>query len=272
MAWLPDAGTLTFGDVMGFLRDLLSVGLAALGSWLAWLAIRMGRENEAVTGKQTALAESMNGLLGRVAELEAKQATMLERQHEVFERELSKRAVLKLLVPIAPMARADGPTTYELFIINDGDKPEAGYWFVGVPKRLRGRVEFETKPGNQQVLLAADKRDIIGEFDQPRVACFTDDYYLVKFKTTLPVEPGVMMPCGSIAVQWLSEQSEWCGQRSVEIRNQAWRVLLWFTNGASGRYPEGGMKKLRLYGAGESWFKNYHGGIELPLDDADDVN
>jgi hypothetical protein len=59
--------------------DLLSLLVGALGTYLAWLSIKMWREQDAVTAEQTRLAESMNGLLRRLTELESKQATMLER-------------------------------------------------------------------------------------------------------------------------------------------------------------------------------------------------
>lgn len=134
--------------------------------------------------------------------------------------------MLKLLCPRPAHTRRDGPTTYEVFIINDGDKPETGYWFIGVPKRLRKRITFEPRLGNERVELASDNWSIVGTFDQPLVACFGDDYYLVKFRATVPIEPGVMVPCGSISVDWLHGTSEWLGQTSVEAKDQAWRILL----------------------------------------------
>lgn len=84
------------------------------------LARALGRENEKVTASQVEI-------LGRRAGLEEKQAAMLERQHEVFERELKRRAVLKLLLPRPPTASGDGPTRYELFLTNDGDKVGTGF-------------------------------------------------------------------------------------------------------------------------------------------------
>jgi hypothetical protein len=39
------------------LRDVLSLGLAALGAWLAWLAIRMGREQARVAAQQQTIVD-----------------------------------------------------------------------------------------------------------------------------------------------------------------------------------------------------------------------
>lgn len=184
-------------------------------------------------------------------------------------RELERKAVLKLMVPSPPMASADGPTRYELFMLNEGNRAGTGFWYLGVPKRMRGRVSYESRPGNEQTLVAGDNWEVVGRFDQPEVHGFTDDFFLMKFVLTVALEPCVMMPCGTLLVNWRGDEAEWLGQKSVEIRDQSWRILGWFTNGPGGRFPETGMLKLRLYSRGESWFKNYHGGKELPEDDPD---
>ena len=173
--------------LVGLLVGIPGLVVGLLGAYLAWLAIRMGRENEKVTASQVEI-------LGRLAGLEEKQAAMLERQHEVFERELKRRAVLKLLLPRPRTASGDGPTRYELFLTNDGDKVGTGFWYLGVPKRMRGRVSCEPSRGNEEILVAGDNWDIIGGFDQPLVSGFTDDFYLMKFRVTVPVEPGVLVP------------------------------------------------------------------------------
>ena len=41
MDWLPD---LTFAETTAVVRDVLSLGLAALGAYLAYLGIKMGRD------------------------------------------------------------------------------------------------------------------------------------------------------------------------------------------------------------------------------------
>ena len=126
---------------------------------------------------------------------------------------------------------------------------------------MRQRVYTHPSLGNEEVLIPADNWHVASDYDQPLVSCFSDDYFLVKFKACVPVEPGAMSPCGSVSVKW----------DDSEIRNQAERILLWFTKGPSGRFPPTGMNKLRLYGASEAVFKAQYGGIELPPDDPDHV-
>jgi hypothetical protein len=59
------------------------------------------------------------------------------------------------------------------------------------------------------------------------------------------VSPGVLNPCGNIFVRW----------ERGELGDASQRILLWFTNRPSGRFPETGMMKLRLYKSGEAYFK-----------------
>jgi len=114
------------------------------------------------------------------------------------------------------------------------------------------------------------RRSLITGFDQPGVSHFTDDYYLLHFLATRPVEPGVMMPCATVSIEWSWELTDWMGQETSEYRTQARRIFGWFTNGPAGRVPQKGMLKLRMYGRTEGAFKNYHGGIELPPDDPEE--
>ncbi len=201
-----------------------------------------------------------------------RQGEIAEAQHRFFERERERKAVLKLVLPNPPMSSSPGPTRYQLYIQNEGDKAGTAFWYMGIPKRMRGRVTVETSNGNEEVVFPGDNWDIFSDFDQPQVSHFTDDYYLLKFMMTQPVEPGVMMPCGAVLVEWTWGKSQWLGQEGVEVRTQAWRIFGWFTNGPSGRFPERGMRKLRMYQRTEPTFKNYHGGIELPADDPEEFH
>lgn len=181
-------------------------------------------------------------------------------QRWAAQRELARRAVLKLVLPNPPASSGSGTTKYQLFILNDGDKAGAGFWYLGIPKRMRGRVIVEPRSGNEEVPVAGDNWDIAAEFDQPLVSHFTDNYYLLKFMMIAPVDPGVLMPCGSVLVEWTS----------VEVRDQAWRIFGWFTNGPGGRFPERGMLKLRMYARWEATFKAQYGGRELPPEDPEE--
>lgn len=192
-------------------------------------------------------------------------------QHAHFERERDSKALLRVIVlPLPSLHGADDPDRYQLYVRNEGSKAGAGFWYLGIPKRLRGRVGIEPAPGNEEAPFPGDNWDILSAYDQPMVACFTDDFYLLRFMMTRPVEPGVSMPCATVSVKWHWHKTEWCGETAVEYRTQAWRVFGWFTKGPSGRVPETGMLKLRMYSRSGGEFKNYHGGIELPPDDPEE--
>ena len=85
-------------------------------------------------------------------------------------------------------------------MVNEGNRAGTGFWYLGVPKRMRGRVSYESRPGNEQTLVAGDNWEVVGRFDQPEVPGFTDDFFLMKFVLTVALEPGVMMPCGTLLV------------------------------------------------------------------------
>jgi hypothetical protein len=163
------------------------------------------------------------------------------------------------VVPAPPATNLVGPTRYQLFLLNDGKGAEAGYWYLGIPKRMRDRVAVNPSLGNEQVAVPGDNWHVAATFDQPGVSCFSDDFYLVKFRMNIAVQPGEMLPCAELEVEW-----------QEEVRVQAQRFFLWFTKGPNGRFPKQGMKKLRLYSATDAVFKAQYGGIELPPDDPDD--
>lgn len=247
--WLPGWQVGTFE-----IRDALNLLMTSVGAWLAWKAIQMGQAQDQVTERQTAI-------LAKLEELETGQARIAERQHEVFERELSRKAVLKVAVPRPKTPTPDERTVYQMFIANEGDKANWGYWYVGVPKRLGSRLELTPAPGHALVPVATDGFDVLNRFDSACVVCFSDDYYLIKCQALEHIAEGDMRPCGTIAVTWQ-------GHEFIDARL---RTLLWFTNGPSGRFPSTGMMKLKLYSSTESWFKSQYGGLPVPPDDEDHV-
>lgn len=239
-----------------------------------WFGLTPGDRLNAAIGLFVGGIGLVVGVIGLM--ISSQQADIAAAQHAHSERERNSKAVLKLIVPNPPVAQREGiVTAYDLYIANEGDKAGWCFWYIGIPKRLRNRIEVQPRTGSEPVQLAADDWDVHGPFDQPKVACFSDDFYLLKFRLTQPVQPGDWMPCGTIAVHWKEQAVEADVNARVvnELRNQEYRILLWFTNSPGGRYPaERGMRKLRLYEPSESWFKNYHGGIELPTDDPDEFN
>lgn len=62
-------------------RDLLSVGLAGLGAYLAWLSIQMGREQDVITAKQIEIMREL-------AKTESLQASAIERLLAITDEQL----------------------------------------------------------------------------------------------------------------------------------------------------------------------------------------
>src|SRR5262245_59233406 len=122
-------------------RDVLSVGLAALGSWLAWLSIKMGREQDAVTARQMAIMESLR-------DLEAKQAATAEKQHALVSMEMARRPDLAMRVARATGGR-NGVAKIVLAIRNNGDRLASNaYWYVMLAESMPFSFEVNLRPGN----------------------------------------------------------------------------------------------------------------------------
>jgi len=258
----PDvkAGTIEIRDIANLSIALLSVALGCLSVRLARLSIKRGLEQDAMTQRQVKLAEEQKALLAQLGDLTAKQAELAQIHHSIFEREQAQRAVLKVVAPTPRGTNLNGPTVYRLFVLNDGDRSESGYWYLGIPKSISNRVDIRPARDNEEIQIPSTYWDIEGTFDQPGIHSFTLDYVLFKFRMNIPVDPGAMAPCAELSVTW-----------EGEARDQSQRIFLSFSRTVRGRFPERGMRKLRLYGSSEAVFKAQYGGVVLPPDDPDVV-
>ena len=92
-------------------RDFLSVGLAALGAFLAYLAIKLGKEQSKIAKRQTEIAET---------------------QHEIMLEQQARKAALKVETGTF---HPDGEWRYaELHAVNLGNGTARGfYWELHVP-------------------------------------------------------------------------------------------------------------------------------------------
>jgi hypothetical protein len=146
-------------------RDLLSVGLAALGAWLAWLSIKMGREQDAVTVKQMDLMEGQKDLLAELKALEAKQADIAEVQHRMVMEQAARRASLTLAD--RPMSNDGSKVHLALAIKNGGQSAAEGiYWHVFVDATVDAEVDFQFRRISERVV-EGDVVHYRGFADQP---------------------------------------------------------------------------------------------------------
>jgi hypothetical protein len=137
MDWLPDVeiGVLE-------VRDLLALVLTSVGAWLAWLAIRMGREQGAFTAKQMEILEGQRGLLGRLGELEEKQLAIAEKQDKLETERLDR--VAKLWVTATLIETAGSHVRFALGVTNSGRKTATGvYWHLFMTQRVESASSME---------------------------------------------------------------------------------------------------------------------------------
>lgn len=107
-----DPSQVTDGDKLNF---MMAVVIGAIGIGLGFLGYRITK----------------------------RQAEIAEEQHKFFEREAQRKAVLQVALPNPPSQTGKNPDRYQLYIHNTGGKAGAGFWYLGIPKRMRGRVTVE---------------------------------------------------------------------------------------------------------------------------------
>jgi hypothetical protein len=124
MDWLPDlkVGTVEIRDVVGLVVATLSV-------FLAYLAIKLGREQAKTASEQTAIAK--------------RQSEIAETQHRIMLDQLSQRPVLEMRVVNASQGN-DGLETFAIDVFNSGSKPAKDiFWHLNVDSALAKKLVFE---------------------------------------------------------------------------------------------------------------------------------
>ena len=138
-------------DWFAAVRDVLSVGLAALGAWLAWKSIRMSEANEAVTAKQMDLMAGQKELLAELKALEGKQAEIAEAQHRLVVEDRSRKVALEAQrVESSSGWHDDATHKYEhsIYVANGGDRvTREVHWKIRIPHHFVN-VTMSAAPGN----------------------------------------------------------------------------------------------------------------------------
>lgn len=101
MEWLPDLRVGTFE-----IRDLLGLVMTVVATYLAWLAIKMGREQDAVTAKQMELMAGHKDMLDRLADISSAQADATV-SHEALVREMAESG-LRIWVEVMDWTDEEG--------------------------------------------------------------------------------------------------------------------------------------------------------------------
>lgn len=126
LMWLlPD---LTPKETFEAVRDLLSLGIAALGSYLAYLAIRMGRRQTALGEEQKAIAlrqEALDIEQGKIArrqgEIAEEQQKVTSEQHALVMQQVAQRGKLSVIFEPLTLQYAESVVfNVDVYIRNDG--------------------------------------------------------------------------------------------------------------------------------------------------------
>jgi hypothetical protein len=80
MDWLPD---LSLGDALQVLVGTVGLIVGGIGTWLAWKAIQMGREQDKFTQRQMEIIEEQKKLLEEQAKTQKRQVEIAEIQHRI---------------------------------------------------------------------------------------------------------------------------------------------------------------------------------------------
>jgi hypothetical protein len=111
MDWLPDLRVGAFE-----IRDLVSLVVGGLGAFLAYLAIKPGKEQAAISKRPAEIAET---------------------QHQILQEQLARRAVADMSITQGIPIR-DGRVLARVYVENNGSKSISEYnWEFIVPEEYR---------------------------------------------------------------------------------------------------------------------------------------
>ena len=150
---LPDWGWRTGFEI---LRDLLSLGMAGLGAYLAYLAIKMGRRQTAIGEEQTRIGTEQMAIALRQEALDIEQGNIAKRQaeiaevqHGLLEKQLATQPLVEVMVVgMLQRAHLDGSGRQVLLTLaarNNGSRVAEGFfWEIRFPARDERVLKFAT--------------------------------------------------------------------------------------------------------------------------------
>jgi hypothetical protein len=124
------------------IRDILSLGTAGLGSYLAWLAIRVGRAQKQMGLEQIEIAKRQEALDIKAMQIAERQAAIVEKQNQIFEDQLGRKAELEVVIEHSRIVGTQ--KVYALAIQNSGKRKAHGfYWSVYIPAEALPFIAME---------------------------------------------------------------------------------------------------------------------------------
>jgi hypothetical protein len=124
-------------------RDVLSLVIAALGSILAYLAIRMGREQTRISREQTEIAKRQEALDIEQGKIATEQATITRKQHQILEEQLGRKAHLEVNISLAKSAT--GEPYYDINVRNSGNKVARDFYIaIAYPLEFKGAFRIRS--------------------------------------------------------------------------------------------------------------------------------
>src|SRR4029077_9361368 len=169
------------------MRDVLSVTLAALGAYLAYLAIKLGRAQERISKRQAEITET---------------------QFALFEEQRKQKSLARFVISEAPVFDGDD-AVYKLIMINEGHRAARdGYWHLTIrAPQQRFVVVNDAETGeriHQHLLQSTAKRPL----------------ELIQYSNFFgkPVYPGQTVIEATVQI---SKQA-WAGGHILQVK---WRIL-----------------------------------------------
>lgn len=181
-------------------------------------------------------------------ELAAKATSIAEKQDRQMEDERSKRAAFILTSPETKNVRSVPDLQlfeFTLWVTNTGRRASDGYLYLGIPKRISGKVGISARDGVRSVPVLHNYDVRINEFDNPQYSHFHDDYELHKFQITDQLAPFEGKWCLTVKID----------SKRGEDDNRFQRTFLWFTRTADERYPSESMEPILMAHSNEYFLK-----------------
>jgi hypothetical protein len=148
-------------------RDLLSLVMAGLGAYLAWQAIKVGREQVASAKRQEGLAEQMKAMSEEQAGIAREQAAIVKAQHEVMQQQFAQRSLLAVVCDPEDQDQSSKDEYYKIpvYVRNDGKLSVQEFtWFIFGPIAAASNAERATMNRGPEV---GSSGGWSGHYDKP---------------------------------------------------------------------------------------------------------
>jgi hypothetical protein len=205
------------------LGDLANLLVAAVGAYLAWLAIRMGREQTRIGKEQTQIAKRQEALDIEQGNIAKRQAEIAETQHSIMQDQLGRRAILAITLTFL---HDNEKPLWRIRISNSGNRTATECnWNIYIPEQVAGKLYIQ-KWNGEQLHLSEDTYVRNGTIWRPFYGDLQKSIY-----------PGSDVQCATIVVH----------PEVTQYPRLFFPITLqWSIWSEDGRYPKEGLENIEL--------------------------